>query len=244
VLPRSFLDRPASVVAPELLGVLLVAGGSAVRLVEVEAYESDDPASHSFIGPRPRTQVMFGPPGHLYVYRSYGLHWCANVVCDADGTGAAVLLRAGEPVWGEEAIRRRRPGIERASQLCAGPGRLCQALGITDLHRGVDLTDPASPVRLEVPDGDRGGGCRPAGAEGIAGTAPVLRSIDGRPQWSPVAGRVVRTTRIGLTKGVEVAHRWLEAGNPHVSRPPRAVRPPRPVGPARPPGDLPRRSGR
>jgi DNA-3-methyladenine glycosylase len=222
VLPRSFFDRAASVVAPELLGALLVAGGSAVRLVEVEAYESDDPASHSFIGPRPRTRVMFGPPGHLYVYRSYGLHWCANVVCDADGTGAAVLLRAGEPVWGESAIRRRRPGIERASQLCAGPGRLCQALGITDAHGGVDVTDPASPVRLEAP----------------AVTGDVIRSLDGRPTWSPASEHVVRTTRIGLTKGVEVAHRWLEAGNPHVSRPPR------PLGPSVAPGDLSRRTSR
>lgn len=116
-------------VAPELLGCVIAVGGTAAVIVEVERYEQDDPASHSFRGPTPRSAVMFGPPGRLYVYRSYGIHWCANVVCEPEGRGAAVLLRGAAPLRGLPAMRRRR-GVDEERLLCSGPGRLCQALGI------------------------------------------------------------------------------------------------------------------
>jgi DNA-3-methyladenine glycosylase len=117
-------------------------------VVEVEAYEPDDPASHSYAGKTSRNATMFGPPGHLYVYRSYGIHWCANVVCAEDGVGAAVLLRALEPTVGVEVMQARR-GLDDPRLLTAGPGRLTQALGITDAHDGLDLRRP--PFALEPP---------------------------------------------------------------------------------------------
>jgi DNA-3-methyladenine glycosylase len=131
------------VVAPELLGRFLVrrlAGGVrlVVRLVEVEAYEPDDPASHSFRGPSGRNLVMFGPPGLMYVYFTYGMHLCANVVTGSKGTGSAVLLRAAEPIGGLQFMRERR-GVDDPRGLCSGPGRLTQALDIGRTHNGVDL---------------------------------------------------------------------------------------------------------
>lgn len=150
---RAELDDPAERVAPRLLGRWLVAGARAVRIVEVEAYGgADDPASHAFGGRTRRNASMFGAPGALYVYRSYGVHWCANVVCDAEDHPSAVLLRAGAPVAGVEAMRVARGG-RRDRELCSGPGRLCQALGIDGSHDGVDLLDAASPVRLVAGDG-------------------------------------------------------------------------------------------
>lgn len=144
-----FLSGEAHTAAPLLLGWHLWSfvgeQVTEVELTEVEAYSQEDPASHSFGGMRPRNALMYGAPGHLYVYRSYGMHWCANVVCAPDGIGAAVLLRAGKPVIGAELMARRRG---RNNQLATGPGNLCQALGITDEQRGQDLFDPASPVRL------------------------------------------------------------------------------------------------
>jgi DNA-3-methyladenine glycosylase len=134
--------------APALLGWTLLVDGVGGTIVEVEAYEESDPASHSFGGPRGRNAVMFGPPGHLYVYRSYGLHACANVVCGPAGTGAAVLLRALGPLHGLERMRARR-GVEPARLLCAGPGRLCQALGIGAEHDGAALEQP--PFSLQPP---------------------------------------------------------------------------------------------
>jgi DNA-3-methyladenine glycosylase len=142
-LPRSFYARPAHDVAPDLLGQVLVRAfpdGSrvSVRIVEVEAYGPDDPASHAFRGETPRNAVMFGPPGHLYVYFTYGMHHCMNAVTGPLGEGAAVLLRAGEPLEGAAAMAARR-GRDRLVDLCSGPGRLTQALGVDRRDDGRDL---------------------------------------------------------------------------------------------------------
>ncbi|MFD2092486.1 DNA-3-methyladenine glycosylase [Blastococcus deserti] len=145
---------PVDVVAPSLLGCWVVTdrpeGQVALRLTEVEAYsgEGQDPASHAHRGPTPRAEIMFGPPGRLYVYFSYGVHWCANVVVGPEGRGSAVLLRAGDIVLGEEVARARRPAARVARDLARGPARLTQALGIGPYDRGLDLLAPESPVRL------------------------------------------------------------------------------------------------
>jgi DNA-3-methyladenine glycosylase len=139
-LPRRFFARDPVELAPELLNKVLVGPNGAGRIVEVEAYDgANDPASHAFRGRTPRTEVMFGPPGHLYVYFSYGVHWCANVVCRSDGIAGAVLLRALAPLDGVEAMYRARPAATRDRDLCSGPGKLCQALGIDRRHDGADL---------------------------------------------------------------------------------------------------------
>ena len=142
-LPRSFYARPSTEVAPELLGHVLVRAfpdgtRAAVRIVEVEAYGPDDPASHAFRGETPRNSVMFGRPGHLYVYLTYGMHHCMNAVAGRSGEGTAVLLRAGEPLDGFEGMAARR-GRDRRTDLCSGPGRLAQALGVDRTHDGLDL---------------------------------------------------------------------------------------------------------
>ena len=145
---------PVDVVAPSLLGCWVVTerpeGQVALRLTEVEAYsgQGEDPASHAHRGPTPRAEIMFGPPGRLYVYFSYGVHWCANVVVGPEGRGSAVLLRAGEVVVGEELARSRRPAARVARDLARGPARLTQALGVGPDDRGRDLLSAASPVRL------------------------------------------------------------------------------------------------
>lgn len=147
---------PVDVVARELLGCWVVtdrpAGRVALRLTEVEAYSGDgmDPAAHSHRGPTPRAAIMFGPPGRLYVYFSYGVHWCANVVVGPEGRGQAVLLRAGEVVVGEELARSRRPAARTARDLARGPARLTQALAIGPDDLDVDLLSSASPVRLHT----------------------------------------------------------------------------------------------
>ena len=142
------VSRSVHEAAPALLGWTLLVDGVGGRIVEVEAYEETDPASHSYGGPRGRNAIMFGPPGRLYVYRSYGIHWCANIVCEPAGRGAAVLLRALEPTQGLERMRERR-GLQTERLLCSGPGRLTQALGISGEHNGVTLGDP--PFELLPP---------------------------------------------------------------------------------------------
>jgi DNA-3-methyladenine glycosylase len=142
-LPRSFYARASLEVARDLLGRVLVHAmpdGTRLsgRIVETEAYGQDDPASHSFKGRTARTDVMFGPPGHLYVYFTYGAHFCMNVVTGEDGEGSAVLLRAAEPLDGLAEMARRR-GLDLPRLLCAGPGRLCQAFGVAREENGIDL---------------------------------------------------------------------------------------------------------
>ncbi len=144
-LPREFFARSVHEVAPDLIGVTLLVDGVGGTIVEVEAYDQEDPAAHSFRGKTARNASMFGPPGHAYVYRSYGIHWCLNFVCEPEEVASAVLVRALEPVRGLDEMRRRR-GLEDERLLCAGPGRLCQALGITREHDGLALDEP--PFRL------------------------------------------------------------------------------------------------
>ncbi|MEZ5180702.1 MAG: DNA-3-methyladenine glycosylase [Acidimicrobiales bacterium] len=152
-LGRAHLRRPPEAVAPDLLNLLLVRGDRAGRIVEVEAYGGErDPASHAFRGPTPRAAIMFGEVGRLYVYRSYGIHWCANVVAHGGEGAGAVLIRAVEPVAGVAAMRAARPTARREVDLANGPGKLCAALAITGDDLGADLLGPAGGVRL-VDDG-------------------------------------------------------------------------------------------
>jgi DNA-3-methyladenine glycosylase len=145
---RERLAQSVHEVAPALIGWTFLVDGVGGTIVEIEAYREDDPASHSYGGPRGRNVVMFGPPGRLYVYRSYGVHWCANIVCEPEGAGAAVLLRALEPTHGLEVMHDRR-GLEEVRLLCSGPGRLSQALGITGGHNGLSLEE--APFELRPP---------------------------------------------------------------------------------------------
>jgi DNA-3-methyladenine glycosylase len=140
-LTRAFFSRSVHKVAPDLIGVLLLFDGVGGRIVEVEAYDHTDPAAHSFRGLTPRNAVMFGPPGYAYVYRSYGIHWCLNFVCEPKGSASAVLIRAIEPTAGVRVMRRRR-GMTDERLLCAGPGRLCEALRITGARTGMALDVP------------------------------------------------------------------------------------------------------
>ncbi|MGE3619601.1 MAG: DNA-3-methyladenine glycosylase [Acidimicrobiia bacterium] len=188
-LGRGFYGRDPREVAPDLLGKLLVRGGRAGRIVEVEAYCGPiDPGSHAYRGPTRRNATMFGRPGLLYVYFTYGMHWCANAVCGEEGEGVAVLLRALAPVAGLDEMRACRPAARRDVDLCSGPAKLCQAFGLDGGHDGADL------VRA-----DRG----------------VTVVDDGvAPPADPVVGN-----RIGLTRGAEHPWRWYVPGDPHVSRP-------------------------
>jgi DNA-3-methyladenine glycosylase len=140
-LDRELFARSVHEVAPALIGATLLVDGVGGVIVEVEAYDQEDPASHGFGGRTARNTSMFGPPGHAYVYRSYGIHWCLNLVCEEEGRASAVLLRALEPTHGIEAMRRRR-ATDELRLLCAGPGRLCQALGVTREHDGLPLDRP------------------------------------------------------------------------------------------------------
>ncbi|HET9443156.1 MAG TPA: DNA-3-methyladenine glycosylase [Acidimicrobiales bacterium] len=219
VLPRSFYARDAREVAPELLNKVLVLGPLRARLVEVEAYVGGelDPGSHAYRGRNRRNATMFGPPGHLYVYFTYGMHWCANAVCDPDGTASAVLLRAAAPLAGLEQMRanRRRPARTPSAlraappgpagdglalgpgpggraladtDLLSGPAKLCQAFGLTGDHDGADL---------------------------VAGAAGAVHIVD---DGTPPPDQPVVTTRVGLKAGSELPWRWVVAGNRYLSR--------------------------
>ena len=152
-LKRAFFRRSVHEVAPDLIGATLLVNGVGGTIVELEAYHHSEPAAHSFGGPTPRTMVMFGPPGFAYIYRSYGIHWCVNFVCEKEGSASAVLIRALQPTHGIPAMRRRR-GLHDERSLCSGPGKLCEALGITDKHNGLPLDTPpfALHARTEKPD--------------------------------------------------------------------------------------------
>ncbi len=204
-LPRTRFARPVLEVAPSLLGCELEHAGVRVRLTEVEAYAGPlDPGSHAFRGRTARTAVMFGPPGHLYVYFTYGMHWCVNLVCGRDGLASAVLLRAGEVVDGHEVAARRRPGMPARDQ-ARGPARLARALALTGDHNGLDVCAPGSPVifrppsRPVEPSSLRAGprvGVSGAGGDGTAypwrfwveGEPSVSAYRPGKPRRRPAPG--------------------------------------------------------
>jgi DNA-3-methyladenine glycosylase len=215
LIPRDFFDRPSVQVAPDLLGYVLehetVAGLVAVELTEVEAYAGQaDPASHAYRGKTARNAVMFGPPGHAYVYFTYGMHFCVNLVCQGVGTASAVLLRAGRVIEGEELARARRTGrrpVKGAGEaggvpegarlasrdLARGPGRLCQALDIDRSLNGADVCAADSPLRVR---GER------------AGPGTTGRSAERKIASGP---------RVGIAAAAEVPWRFWVEGDPSVS---------------------------
>jgi DNA-3-methyladenine glycosylase len=148
-LRRSFFERSVHKVAPELIGATLLVNGVGGVIVEVEAYHHSDPAAHSYIGRTNRNAVMFGPAGYAYVYRSYGIHWCLNFVCEEEGSASAVLIRALEPRQGLGLMRRRR-GVSEPRALCSGPGKLGQALGVTHRLNGLALDRPPFELRART----------------------------------------------------------------------------------------------
>ena len=204
LLPRETFACAAADVAPALLGCVLEHdtpdGLVAVALTEVEAYHGQaDPASHAYRGRTPRNAVMFGPPGHAYVYFTYGMHFCVNLVCLPEGTASAVLLRAGRVVEGEDLARARRtaPG-PGGRDLARGPARLCQALAITRAQDGADVCAPASPLRVRWPT--------PAeAAAGRAGPAELA------------AASISRGPRVGVSAAGDVPWRFWVTGDPTVS---------------------------
>src|SRR5438552_5441100 len=146
LIRRAFFARSVHAVAADLIGATLLVRSAGGIVVEVEAYHHTDPAAHSFSGQTPRNAVMFGPPGYAYVYRSYGIHWCLNFVCEAEGSASAVLIRALAPTTGIAAMRRRRR-VKDERLLCSGPGRLCEALGVTAADGGRALDAPPFELR-------------------------------------------------------------------------------------------------
>jgi DNA-3-methyladenine glycosylase len=217
ILPRDTFACSAVAVAPALLGCVLEhhtpEGLVAVALTEVEAYHGQaDPASHAYRGQTPRNAVMFGPPGHAYVYFTYGMHFCVNLVCLPEGTASAVLLRAGRVVEGEDLARARRPAPGPGGRdLARGPARLCQALAITRAQNGADVCDPASPLRVRWP-----GPAELAGAGAVGPAELAGASISHGP-------------RVGVSAAGDVPWRFWVTGDPTVSvyRPhaPRRARP-------------------
>jgi DNA-3-methyladenine glycosylase len=261
LLTRDFLARPAREVAPDLLGCVLeretAEGVVAVELTEVEAYEGlSDPASHSYRGRTPRNAIMWGPPGFAYVYFTYGMHYCVNAVCETAGTSAAVLIRAGRVIAGEQLARQRRqrrpsPGPASSSQpgpspfsqpgpspslprgpasspaapdggrpdevpwrevpdrdLARGPARLCQALAVTRAENGLDLCDPASPLRLYPAPGPR------VVASGQSGAGKQAPSANTGPE---PAARISVGPRVGVTAALDAPLRFWLTGDPTVS---------------------------
>jgi len=178
--------RSVHEVAPELIGATLLVDGAGGRIVEVEAYDREDPASHGYRGRTQRNASMFGPPGHAYVYRSYGIHWCLNLVCEDEGVPSAVLVRALEPTHGLDEMRARR-GLDDPRLLASGPGRLCQALGITREHDGLPLDEPpfellAREQEREIVRGPRIGITKAADRPwryGLAGSRFLSRAFPG-----------------------------------------------------------------
>ncbi|MGO9854982.1 MAG: DNA-3-methyladenine glycosylase [Acidimicrobiales bacterium] len=203
-MQRSDLEAGPLAVAPWLLNKVLARGERAGRIVEVEAYHgANDAASHAYRGQTPRTAVMFGPPGLLYVYFTYGMHWCANVVCGPEGEAAAVLIRALAPVSGLPAMRRARPAARLDRDLCNGPAKLCQALGITGADNGADLLAAGGvPGQAASPARSRAAG--------------FVRLVD---DGVPPPRRPGRGTRIGIKEAREKRWRFWVPGDPAVSRP-------------------------
>ncbi len=158
-LNRAFFARSVHAVAPDLIGATLLVDGVGGFIVEVEAYHHTDPAAHSFRGPTPRNRVMFGPPGYTYVYRSYGIHWCVNFVCEQEGSASAVLIRALQPTHGIPLMRRRRRLHDERS-LCSGPGKLTEALAITEAHNALPLDAPPITLHARVGKADVASGVR------------------------------------------------------------------------------------
>jgi DNA-3-methyladenine glycosylase len=158
-LRRSFFDRSVHKVAPELIGATLLIDGVGGVIVEVEAYHHTDPAAHSYIGKTERNAVMFGPPGMAYVYRSYGIHWCLNFVCERQGSASAVLIRALEPTQGLATMRRRR-GLRDERALCSGPGKLGEALAVTRRLNGLPLDRPPFELRARAAEPEIATGVR------------------------------------------------------------------------------------
>jgi DNA-3-methyladenine glycosylase len=199
LMPRDFFARPSVPVAPDLLGCVLEhqteAGLVAVELTEVEAYAgASDPASHAYRGKTARNAVMFGPPGHAYVYFTYGMYFCVNLVCLGNGSASAVLLRAGRIIEGEELARARRTRVTtvvRFRDLARGPARLCQALDIDRSLDGADVCVPDSPLRMRWPD-----------------ASTTARSVD---------RRILSGPRVGISAAAEVPWRFWVEGEPTVS---------------------------
>jgi DNA-3-methyladenine glycosylase len=190
-LARPFYARDSLDVAPELLGKVLVHGRRSARIVEVEAYRgADDPGSHAYRGPTPRTRSMFGPAGHLYVYFTYGMHWCANVVCGAEGEASAVLLRAVAPLTGVEEMRAARLAARRDRDLGNGPAKLCQAMGIDGSHDGADLTDRSGPYLLDD-------GTFPPGEPEVTTRIGLRRGADRPWRWLVGGDEHVSRARLG-----------------------------------------------
>jgi DNA-3-methyladenine glycosylase len=187
-LPVAFYDRPVLEVARDLIGCTVAFGEGAGVIVETEAYHQSEPACHAFVGLTPRTRVLFGSPGRAYVYRSYGIHALLNAVCEPQGVGAAVLIRALQPLHGVEMMRARRGQLDE-HELCSGPGKLTQALGIELSENDTDLA--TGPVAIHPPQDD----------------------------WRELPVAVAVGTRIGITRAAELPWRFCAAGNRHVSRP-------------------------